>query len=211
MGEIARSAANPTHVTSAAGLQLLIDQDVNRMHMSVESMERAVRETGKQILHLYKQFAGNKRIMRMTGTGGYAELFEFSRSDISADDVQFVSGYERTAEQRKEDILYLLSLGLLREENGNFSDDTRNRVLEALGYGSFENARDISHLHIRKAERENILLASTDVEADAYDDHALHTTEHVRALLSGGEGDEAVKARLSAHISAHRALQEQGK
>ena len=171
---------------------------------SVESMERAVRETGKQILHLYKQFAGASRVMRMTGTGGYAELFEFSRSDISADDVQFVSGYERTAEQRKEDILYLLSLGLLRDENGNFSDDTRNRVLEALGYGSFDNARDISHLHLKKAEKENILLETMDVEADAYDDHALHTTEHVRALLSGGEEDAVRRERILRHLASHQ-------
>lgn len=204
MSEISRNSANPTHVTSATGLQLLIDQDVNRMHMSVESMERAVRETGKQILHLYKQFAGASRVMRMTGTGGYAELFEFSRSDISADDVQFVSGYERTAEQRKEDILYLLSLGLLRDENGNFSDDTRNRVLEALGYGSFDNARDISHLHLKKAEKENILLETMDVEADAYDDHALHTTEHVRALLSGGEEDAVRRERILRHLASHQ-------
>ena len=58
---------------------------------------------------------------------------------------------------KKEDILSLLSLGLLQDEKGNFSDDTRNRVLEALGYGSFENARDISHLHLKKAEREPCL------------------------------------------------------
>ena len=204
MSEISRNSANPTHVTSATGLQLLIDQDVNRMHMSVESMERAVRETGKQILHLYKQFAGARRVLRMTGTGGYAELVEFGRSDISADDVQFVSGYERTAEQRKEDILHLLSLGLLRDEDGKFSDDTRNRVLEALGYGSFDNARDISHLHIRKAERENALLAERDVEADGYDDHALHITEHVRALLSGGEEDAALRERILSHIASHK-------
>ena len=81
----------------------------------------------------------------------------------------------------------------------------------AFGYGTFENARDITHLHIRKAERENIALREREFGPDAYDDHAVHITEHTRALLSGGEGDEAVKARLSAHIAAHRALQEQGK
>lgn len=204
MSEISRNSANPTHVTSATGLQLLIDQDVNRMHMSVESMERAVRETGKQILHLYKQFAGAKRVMRMTGTGGYAELFSFSKSDISADDIEFVSGYERSVEQRKEDILHLLSLGLLKDENGKMSDDTRNRVLEALGYGAFDNARDISHLHLKKAEKENILLAQQDVEADVYDNHHLHITEHVRALLSGGEEDAALRERIMRHLASHQ-------
>ena len=204
MSEISRNSANPTHVTSATGLQLLIDQDTNRMQMSVESVERAVREAGKQILHLYKQFAGERRIIRMTGTGGDTELVAFSASDISADDVQFEPGYERTPEQKKEDILSLLSLGLLQGEDGRLSDDTRNRVLEALGFGTFENARDISHLHLKKAERENILLAQEDVEADEYDDHALHRTEHVRALLSGGEGEEGMRARILRHLASHR-------
>ena len=204
MSEISRNSANPTHVTSATGLQLLLDQDTNRMQMSAESIERAVREAGKHILHLYKQFAGARRIMRMTGTGGDTELFAFSQSDISADDVEFEAGFERTPEQRKEDILSLLSLGLLRNADGSFSDDTRNRVLEALGYGSFENARDISHLHLKKAERENLVLAQRDVEADEYDDHALHRAEHVRALLSGGEQNEAVRGRILRHLASHR-------
>ena len=204
MSEVSRNSANPTNVTSAVGLQLLIDQDTNRMHMSVESVERAVRETGKQILHLYRQFAGAGRILRMTGVGGEAELVSFSASDISADDVEFVSGYERTAAERREEILNLLSLGLLQKEGGGLSDETRARVLDALGYGSFENAKDVSHLHIKKAERENVLLEEAEVQAAAYDDHALHVAEHVRALLSGRENDEAVRGRIERHIASHR-------
>ncbi len=204
MSEISRNSANPTHVTSGVGLQLLLDQDQNRMQMSVESVERAIKEAGKQILHLYKQFASAKRVLRMTGTGGSTELFWFSASDISADDVQFETGYERKPEETREEILELLRLGLLKNENGVLDDDTRNRVLEALGYGTAESARDISSLHIRKAEKENLMLAQGDVEADAYDDHALHIAEHTRFLLSGGEDDRAVKERILRHLGSHR-------
>ncbi len=204
MSEISRNSANPTHVTSAVGLQLLIDQDINRMQEAVESVARAVKEAGKQILHLYKQFAHTRRLLRMTGTGGDTELFYFDASDISADDVEFDTGYDRTPEQVKEEILQLLSLGLLKDEEGKLSDEVRSRVLEALGYGSLENARDISYLHIRKAERENVLLQTEEVEADAYDDHALHITEHLRALLSGGEQDAAIKERIQRHLASHR-------
>ncbi len=206
MSEISRNSANPTHVTSATGLQLLIDQDTNRMTMSVESVERAIKDAGKQILHLYKQFASAKRVLSMTGTGGNTELVYFDASDISADDIEFEAGYDRSPEEKKEDVLRLLSLGLLKDEQGNFSDDTRNKVLEALGYGSFETARDISHLHVKKAERENLLFAEGEVEADEYDAHKLHIAEHTRALLSGGEEDTAVKERATRHIQAHRKL-----
>lgn len=204
MSEISRNSANPTHVTSATGLQLLIDQDTNRMTMSVESVERAVKEAGKHILRLYKQFASSKRILRMTGTGGSTELYYFDASDISADDVSFETEYDRTPQEKKEDMLHLLSLGLLKDGEGKLSDDTRNKVLDALGYGSLENARDITNLHLKKAERENILLAQQDVEADEYDDHALHITEHTRALLSGGEENKATKERIMRHLSSHR-------
>lgn len=206
MSEVSRNSANPTHVTSAVGLQLLIDQDTNRMFMSVESVERAVKEAGKQILHLYKQFAATKRLMRMTGTGGHAELFYFDASDISADDVEFETGYEKSPEEIREDILQLFSLGLLKDEKEGFSDAMRNKLLDALGYGSFENARDISDLHLKKAERENISLKERGVDADTYDDHGLHIAEHTRALLSGGEEDGAYKERILAHLASHRAL-----
>ncbi len=204
MSEISRNSANPTHVTSGVGLQLLLDQDQNRMQMSIDSVERAIKEAGKQILHLYKQFASAKRILRMTGTGGNTELFWFSSSDISADDVQFGTGYERTSEEMREEILKLLDLGLLQNKEGALDGETRNRVLEALGYGSFESARDISSLHLKKAEKENLILAQRDTEADVYDDHDLHITEHMRFLLSGGEENEAVKKRVLRHIASHR-------
>ena len=204
MSEISRNSANPTHVTSATGLQLLLDQDTARMQMTAESIGRAVKEAGKQILHLYKQFASAKRLLKMTGAGGETELHYFSSSDISADDVEFDTCYEKTPEQVKEETLALLSAGLLGE-GGALTEEVRLKVLDSLGYGSFEAARGISKLHLRKAEKENIRLQSDDFEADDYDDHKLHITEHTRALLSGGEENAAVKARIAKHIASHRA------
>ena len=202
--EISRNSSNPVRVTSATGLQLLIEQDTNRMTVSAESVERAVKEAGKQILHLYKQFASAGRVIRMTGTGGDTEIFYFHSSDISADDVRFETGYDQTSEQRREEVLTLLQMGLLNDKDGGLSDETRNKVLDALGFGSFENARDISNLHIRKAERENVLLTERDAAAEDYDDHALHIVEHTRALLSGGEKDAATKERILRHLEDHR-------
>ena len=68
----------------------------------------------------------------------------------------------------------------------------------------WKNARDISKLHLQKAERENLLLAQRDVEAEPYDDHRLHEAEHVRALLSGGEQNRAVRERILRHLASHR-------
>ena len=101
--------------------------------------------------------------------------------------------------------------GLLTDENGNISVENKNRILEAFGFGGYENARDISALHIAKANEENIDMRVMDVAVDVYDDHALHVVEHTRYLLSAeyknSKGKEALKKRYLAHLQAHKQLQ----
>jgi hypothetical protein len=62
--------------------------------------------------------------------------------------------------------------------------ENKHRILEAFGFGSYENVRDISALHITKAGEENIEMREGGAIPDVYDDHALHITEHIRFLLS---------------------------
>ena len=91
------------------------------------------------------------------------------------------------------------------------SKENKNRILEAFGFGSYENARDISALHIAKASEENIDMKSAEGSVDDYDDHALHIQEHTRYLLSAdfkrAKDREGIKQRISAHIKAHKNAQ----
>lgn len=89
VSEISSTSLNRTNVTSATGLQLLIDQDDTRLAVTTESIRRAVKEIGKHILRLTRQFATSERVLRMTGEGKRVELYYFSGSDISSDDVIF--------------------------------------------------------------------------------------------------------------------------
>ena len=89
----------------------------------------------------------------------------------------------------------------------------KRRVLNALGFGGLENARGLGQLHADKAAEENLRLASEYVAADVFDDHAVHTEEHTRFLLSGefkkcGEG---AKERFLRHIAEHAAMSEKEK
>ena len=92
--------------------------------------------------------------------------------------------------------------------------ENKNRVLEAFGFGSFENARDVSALHIAKAGEENLELKAGKIEIDVYDEHALHITEHTRFLLSAEfkrcKNKEEVKERFIEHIDAHKAELKKG-
>ncbi|MBQ9081040.1 MAG: hypothetical protein IJY26_00185 [Clostridia bacterium] len=205
--EITRNSTNPTNVTSATGLQLLLNQEDERMAVSAHSICRAAEEIGRQILKLYKQFATTSRMVAMSGEGKSTEIFYFNAADISSDDIVFDTDTVQTPERKRAAVLELLSLGLLNDEDGKLSEYTKNKVLETLGYGNLSGARDISALHISKAEKENLrMMNGEDVEVEAYDEHRLHYTEHVRFLLSeefSSKGGMPEKERIEAHVRQH--------
>ena len=62
------------------------------------------------------------------------------------------------------------------DEDGKVSKANKERILEAFGFGGYENAKDISALHSAKASEENIQMKSETKKVDEYDDHALHIT-----------------------------------
>ena len=106
----------------------------------------------------------------------------------------------------------LYQAGILSDDEGKVSLENKNRILEAFGFGSFENARDISTLHIAKASEENLQLKTQEIVPDEFDEHALHITEHTRFLLSEEfkklADKDGVKARFLQHVAKHKAQME---
>lgn len=200
--------STPVRVTSATGLQLLLAQDENRLSATIVCIERAVKEIGRQILRLYRQFAGTARLMTLTGENKKTQAYYFNASKLDVNDIQFEAHDTTSPEEKRSTLLQLYNAGLLSDEDGKISRENKNRILEAFGFGSYENAKDISALHTAKASEENLDMRTKDVEADSYDDHALHVTEHTRFLLSEEfkriKDKDAVKGRFIAHIQAHK-------
>ena len=205
--------STPVRVTSATGLQLLLTQDESRLSATVSSIQRAMKEVGRQILRLYRQFAGTARLMTLTGENKKTQVYYFNAASLAVNDVQFESQDVVTPEEKRSALLQLYNAGLLTGEDGKLTTENKNRILEAFGFGSYENARDISALHIAKADEENIEMKEVDVVPDEYDEHALHITEHTRFLLSAefknAKGREAMKKRYLAHIAAHKAMKKE--
>lgn len=200
--------STPVRVTSATGLQLLLAQDETRLSTTLQSMESAIKEVGRQILRLYKQFAGNARLMTMTGENKKSQLCYFNAASLSVNDVRFEPQEASTPEEKRNTLLRLYEMGLLSDEEGKITKENKNRILEAFGFGSYENARDISALHIVKASEENQELKGCAMGVDSYDDHELHIAEHTRFLLSSefkksGKKEEW-KTRFLEHIEAHK-------
>lgn len=203
----------PTRVTSATGLQLLLSQDESRLSNTLSSIERAMKEISRQILRLYRQFAGTARLMTLTGENKRTQVHYFNASDLTVSDLQFDASAIVSPEEKKQTLLKLYEAGVLTDEEGKLTTENKQRILDAFGFGSYENARDISALHVAKAGEENLEMQEKDVVPDSYDEHALHITEHTRYLLSAelktSTRREEWKQRFVKHIQMHKQMQKQ--
>ena len=206
--------STPVRVTSATGLQLLLAQDEARLSASVVCMECAMKEIGRQILRLYRQFAGNARLTSLAGENKKTQVYYFNASNLEVNDIQFEPIENSSPEERKATLLKLYEAGLLTDESGQLTQENKNRILEAFGFGGYENARDISALHIGKAKEENLSLKTGEVQADSYDEHDLHILEHVRFLISSEfkkvADKEKAKKCFEKHIAEHKRMKKEG-
>ncbi len=209
VSEITESST-PTRVTSATGLQLLLAQDEARLSATLTGIEGAIKEIGRQTLRLYKQYAGSARLMTLTGENKKVQAYYFNAADLEVGDLQFDTENASTPEEKKQTLLKLYEAGILSDENGNLTAENKQRILEAFGFGSYENVKDISSLHIEKAEEENLALLTGEVVPDEYDEHTLHETAHTRFLLSADfkkrKDKEQIKKVFLAHIRAHKVM-----
>ncbi len=204
-GDLSENADSFAGITSATGLQLIIEQDDQRFNVTYSSMKRAAKLIGRHILRLYRQFATAPRLMKYAGKSGEVNVLAFKGSDISSDDVVLDADGDlnMTAAQKRTVVYEILDRGLFADGEGKLSATAKNKILELLGYGSMAGGRDLAELHRARAESENAALLYEDAEVKDYDDHNLHIEEHTAYLLCG-EADGIAEKRICAHIEAHR-------
>lgn len=198
--------------TSGVALQLLIEQEDARLNAVTENVRSAIRETAKQMIRLFKQFATSTRLLRTAGEQGKVELYYFNSSDLGSDDVVFDTESELsyTPAQKKSAVYELIDAGLLTDDTGKLSERTKAKLLEILGFGSIDNTLDIESLHINKADEENLSGFKKPIGVDEYDDHELHIAEHTRFLLSaeseGVRNNPETKENALEHLRAHKTM-----
>ena len=201
--------------TNASGttLKLIMQQDSNRLSMASDNIRFAIKEVGKIILRLYKQFASFSRLKRIYGENGSVETAMFSASDISCEDVRFDVENESVngIESRKETVRELFEMGLLNGPDGKPDQSTRLKMIELMGLGNWEAARTEEELHRKKAMRENDMFSVSAPEVESIDDHNVHISEHVGYLLQEncpltGERREL----LIKHVESHKELLKAG-
>lgn len=207
VSEVMKYSQLPENVTSGVAISLLIEQDETRISLTADNIRAAVKEVGKQILRLYKQFAVGRRLKSIAGENGQLEMYYFNASELSGDDIIFDTENELvdTPSSRKNMVLELMNLGLLTDENGRYSERSKSKILEILGFGNWENSRDVSDMHVKKAQRENRRFATEIITPDSFDDHKIHIEEHQKHILSSEyDCNPEYKQRVTEHIDKHR-------
>ena len=208
------SVARETYSTNMSGtaLELLISQETDRLQSTIDQIKSALKDIGSQVLRLYKQFASAKRLGKIVDENGAIELFYWSNSDISSDDVVLDTTNEitETLSQKRNMIFELLNAGLLTDENGKMSSSTKQKVLEMIGFGVWQDGNDMLELHRKKAGKENVeMLSQNKVKLLEVDDNEVHIKEHTAFLLSlnetelGDKYDEVAELILK-HIDEHK-------
>ena len=202
------SASNvPTTVTSGTALELLIEQDDSRLSVSADEIRCALKEIGRMMLRLYRQFGKSARISRCVGDSGEIETLAWEASSLTSDDIEVDTESEigDSAAARRNTILELYSAGLLSDADGKIDRNMRYKILRAFGFGSLEQADSTAELQRNRAKKENADAAICKPEVHSYDDHAAHIDVHTACLLSSGTPDNVAKA-LEEHIECHKRL-----
>ena len=206
------SYANYTNMSGVA-LELLAEQDMTRLATAIDSTKLAVKILAKFILRLYKQFAVVPRLLKITGETGDVQMYYWDQNEICSDDVVFDASTDTmdSLGQNRTMLLDLIKEGLMYDEDGKFSQSTRKRCLDLLGFGMWENAVDINSLQINRAKEENITISNNqELKIFPIDDHKIHIDEHTAYIL-GGEikkkiNGQKIIEKLLKHIEEHKKL-----
>ncbi len=209
VSEVTTYSQVPSNVSSGTAISLLLEQDDTRISLTADSLREAIRRIGKQIIRLYKQYATLPRYKRIAGENGEVEIARFTKEDLGSEDVVFdtANAIEDNLSTRRAMVFDLLKLGLFTDENGVMKNRTRTKLFDILGFGNWEDSRDIDEAHLDKAQRENLILETRELKPDIVDDHELHIAEHTKLCVSSHCCEKsAFKERVTAHINAHKEL-----
>lgn len=214
VSDVMTNSTAPSNVSSGTALSLLIAQDETRLSVTAEHIRNAIQKIGKFILRLFKQFATEPRLNSIMDSKGSLEVFYWKGNDLTSDDVILESNneLEESAIDKRALLLSLYDKGLLSDNNGNVSQNTKLKILDSLGFKNWDNFTDINELHKTKASKENLQVLNLG-DAIEIDDHDIHINEHTRFLISDESQsiDNEFKQKLIQHIADHKTLKSKQK
>ena len=212
VSDIMSNASNISQNISGVALQLMIEQDDARLSNATENIKNSVKNIAKQIVRLYKQFVFAPRIGKILNSSGTSELFYWSNSDISSDEIELetVDKLGDSLVQKREFIMSVLESGLLQDSNGKINNATRIKTLQLLGLGVWSEDLDMDSLYKRYADDENIAMVKNEnIEVLEIDNHQIHIDTHIAFMLDKTyremlKKNSKLKNKFLEHIREHK-------
>lgn len=200
------SSSFSSRLTSGTALELLIEQDNEKLVATAENIRECYLEIARQTIRLYAQFLTGVKQIRLTEVGGKTMTYYADKNTVRSDDVYLENENELlySDSRKKEMVFKLYESGLLADEKGNLPPSTKEKVLSLLGYKDLDYRKGIAGLQEDKAKKENERMRSSAIGVDEIDEHSIHIDEHTRYVLSEyDELSESVKQRYFEHIKEH--------
>ncbi len=206
VSDVSSSSAN-ARLTSGTALELLIEQDNERLVVSAEAIRKSYIEIAKQIIRLYAQFLSGVKAVRHKDNEGKTKIIYVDKNNIVSDDAYIENENELlySTTQKKEVIFNLYNSGLLSDDKGVMRRVTKEKVLNLMGYKDLDYQKGISSLQEEKAQQENQTLKQKQIEIEIIDDDEIHIDEHVRFILSEYNSlSSEQKERYFNHVKEHK-------
>mgnify|MGYP003653399890 FL=1 len=190
----------PTSNATGRLTAFLAELDNRRLGPTVRQATKMLKRVGNRMVRLWQNYGSEMVVISVFGNGRSGEIAEIRKRDLvySDIDIDVASLMPRTQPLRQETILNLLQMGVIDKQ----------KALDALEFGGFEEAIGVSSTETLNARTENALLDDLSVDVDQvevleYEDHQVHIDEHVKHVLLEQPGG-AIRSRFDQHIKKHK-------
>jgi hypothetical protein len=201
------STTTNTHLRSGTALELLVEQDNERLMYSAENIRSCHLKIARQTLKLYAQHLSGLRAVKYLDKNQKQKIVYVDKNTLDMGEAYLDGENEMlTSNSQKRDMVFrLYESGLLADEQGEIRPSVKEKVLNVLGYTDLDYRKGLSKLQEEKAQEENETIRKSGLEIEDIDDDAIHIDEHTRYILSEYQSlTEKEKQRLLAHVSAHK-------
>lgn len=145
----------PAGLDTYSGLQLMVEQENEKLAVSSENYERGMKRVLKRVLMLMKKHYTEERMAKILGNDNEIELIAFKGSDLSGgEDINIIQGSSlpelKSAQQER--VMTLWNMNAIVDRSGQPDHQT---FLKLLGMGDAEAVFEMKQLDENKAKSEN--------------------------------------------------------
>ncbi|MCQ2387237.1 MAG: hypothetical protein MJ066_02175, partial [Clostridia bacterium] len=206
VSDVSSSSTN-AKLSSGSALELLVEQDNERLVVPAERIRDSFLEIAKSVIRLYAQFLAGVRAVKFKDSFGKTKVAYFDSNATNSDEVYIENENELLySNAKKKDMIFkLYNSGLLFDSEGKLRPVTKEKVLSLLGYKDLDYQKGVSEMQELKAQSENEKIKTSKLDIEEIDDDDIHIEEHTRYALS--EYDELTKEQknnIFEHIRKHK-------